>query len=227
MTEYTFNFKEDFEMPSVSYFPAGAYLKFSKDVFGLTYSIKPNPREKTMTVNVSTIDLATQRIVWDVYTWLITEQGFPTDVVINQDEINQYEVTLQTLINQLSILNDELTGLQNQKVLLQDEVNTLQAQYDVLEDKTTPEATALLQQITEKNTEIAIVEDSIVYKNNEITNKQNEINSLVRPQPVYEYVNKYSDVLQYFNNDGSLTEDGIVWAKTIKLFGKPISDYII
>ena len=227
MTQYTFNFKEDFEIPSQFYFPAGVFIRFPKDLFGLTYTMTPNAREKTMTVNVSTVDLATQRIVWDVYTWLITEQGFPTDVVINQDEINQYEVTLQTLTNQLALLNDELTGLQNQKILLQDEVNALQAQYDALEDKTTPEATALLQQITEKNTEIAIVEDSIVYKNNEITNKQNEINSLVRPQPVYEYVNKYSDVLQYFNNDGSLTEDGIVWAKTIKLFGKPISDYII
>jgi hypothetical protein len=128
MTQYTFNFKEDFEMPAGNYFPVGATLKFNKDAFGLTYIIKPNPREKTMTVNVSTVDLATQRIVWDVYTWLITEQGFPTDVVINQDEINQYEVTLQTLTNELAILNDELTGLQNQKVLLQDEVNTLQAQ---------------------------------------------------------------------------------------------------
>jgi hypothetical protein len=199
MTEYTFNFKEDFEMPSVSYFPAGAYLKFSKDVFGLTYSIKPNPREKTMTVNVSAVDLATQRIVWDVYTWLITEQGFPTDVVINQDEINQYEVTLQQLTAELAILTEEL--------------NALQAEYDALEDKTTEEAEALLVLINNKTVEV--------------NNKQNEINSLVRPVPVYEYVNKYSDVLQYFNNDGSLTEDGIVWAKTIKLFGKPISDYII
>jgi hypothetical protein len=227
MTQYTFNFKEDFEMPAGNYFPVGATLKFNKDAFGLTYNVFPNPKTKTIRVNLNIINFATDSNIWDVYAWLITEQGFPTDVVINQDEINKYEVTLQTLTNQLAILNDELTGLQNQKVLLQNEVNALQAQYDALEDKTTPEATALLQQITEKNTEIAIVEDSIVYKNNEITNKQNEINSLVRPQPVYEYVNKYSDVLQYFNNDGSLTEDGIVWAKTIKLFGKPISDYII
>jgi len=227
MTQYTFNFKEDFEMPSVSYFPAGAYLKFSKDVFGLTYSIKPNPREKTMTVNVSTVDLATQRIVWDVYTWLITEQGFPTDVVINQDEINQYEVTLQTLINQLAIFNDELTGLQNQKVLLQDEVNTLQAQYDALEDKTTPEAEGLLQQINDKKANIEIVDESIIVIQNNITNKQNEINSLVRPQVQYLYVNKYSDVLKYFNNDGSLTDDGIVWAKTAILFGKPLGDYLV
>lgn len=40
------------------------------------------------------------------------------------------------------------------------------------------------------------------------------------------YTNKYEDVIGYFNGDGTLTNEGIEWAKQVKFLGEPISNYI-
>lgn len=51
-----------------------------------------------------------------------------------------------------------------------------------------------------------------------------EVIDPVTSEPVV--INKYSDVIGYFNGDGTLTDAGIAWAKTTPFRGALISDYI-
>jgi len=39
-----------------------------------------------------------------------------------------------------------------------------------------------------------------------------------RPQEQELFINKYSEVIEYFNNKGELTEQGIIWAKNLPQF---------
>jgi len=41
------------------------------------------------------------------------------------------------------------------------------------------------------------------------------------------YINKYSEVIQYFEGDGSLTEAGITWAKSTPFNGQTVGDFIV
>lgn len=43
---------------------------------------------------------------------------------------------------------------------------------------------------------------------------------------VVTYINKYSEVIAYFKGDGSLTPEGIIWAKTTTFNGATIGDYV-
>jgi len=60
------------------------------------------------------------------------------------------------------------------------------------------------------------------------TAKQDEVNALeaAMPEPMVEYVNKYSDVVGFFNGDGTLTDEGVLWAKTIPFGTGVLGDYI-
>jgi len=60
------------------------------------------------------------------------------------------------------------------------------------------------------------------------TSKQDEVNGLeaAMPEPVVEYVNKYSQIVGFFNGDGTLTDAGVVWAKTIPFGESVLGDYI-
>ena len=59
-----------------------------------------------------------------------------------------------------------------------------------------------------------------------IEDYQMQINNLAAVTLQTEYVNKYSDVIQYFNGDGTLTEEGVQWAKQVTFLGEPLSNYI-
>lgn len=43
----------------------------------------------------------------------------------------------------------------------------------------------------------------------------------------YESTNKYSDVIDYFKGDGTLTDEGVLWAKQVKFLGESLGDYIM
>lgn len=47
----------------------------------------------------------------------------------------------------------------------------------------------------------------------------------VQPQVEYQYINKYEDVITYFDA-GVLTEQGLEWSKTIPLLNGTVGDYI-
>jgi len=59
-----------------------------------------------------------------------------------------------------------------------------------------------------------------------IEDYQTQINNLAEVVLQVEYVNKYSDIIQYFNGDGTLTPEGIEWAKQVIFLGEPLSNYI-
>ena len=197
MSQTSFQLKIDLQLPATGN-PNKGYLLFPKDEFQLSYEARPNAKNKTLQIIVLVVD-KDENVVWPLHIYNITQEGFTTDEVINQDEINEYNVTLQNLNEQLVNLNAELT--------------TLQETYDALEDKTTPEAEALLAQITAKQEEVNTV--------------QLQISSLVPVQPVYKVENRYDEVITYFNGDGTLTPEGIEWAKTQKLNGVLFSDIVI
>lgn len=197
MTQTSFQLKIDLQLPATGN-PNKGYLLFPKDEFQLSYEARPNAKNKTLQIIVLVVD-KDENVVWPLHIYNITQEGFTTDEVINQDQIDEYNVTLQNLNEQLVNLNAELT--------------TLQETYDALEDKTTPEAEALLAQITAKQEEVNTV--------------QLQISSLVPVQPVYKVENRYDEVITYFNGDGTLTPEGIEWAKTQKLNGVLFSDIVI
>lgn len=197
MSQTSFQLKIDLQLPATGN-PNKGYLLFPKDEFQLSYEARPNAKNKTLQIIVLVVD-KDENVVWPLHIYNITQEGFTTDEVINQDQIDEYNVTLQNLNEQLVNLNAELT--------------TLQETYDALEDKTTPEAEALLAQITAKQEEVNTV--------------QLQISSLVPVQPVYKVENRYDEVITYFNGDGTLTPEGIEWAKTQKLNGVLFSDIVI
>lgn len=197
MSQTSFQLKIDLQLPATGN-PNKGYLLFPKDEFQLSYEARPNAKNKTLQIIVLIVD-KDENSVWPLHIYNITQEGFITDEVINQDEINEYNVTLQNLNEQLVNLNAELV--------------TLQETYDALEDKTTPEAEALLAQITAKQEEVNTV--------------QLQISSLVPVQPVYKIENRYDDVIVYFNGDGTLTPEGIEWAKSQKLNGISFGDIVL
>lgn len=197
MSQTSFQLKIDLQLPATGN-PNKGYLLFPKDEFQLSYEARPNAKAKTLQIIVLVVD-KDENVVWPLHIYNITQEGFTTDEVINQDQIDEYNVTLQNLNEQLVNLNAELT--------------TLQETYDALEDKTTPEAEALLAQITAKQEEVNTV--------------QLQISSLVPVQPVYKVENRYDEVITYFNGDGTLTPEGIEWAKKQKLNGIAFGDIVL
>lgn len=73
-----------------------------------------------------------------------------------------------------------------------------------------------------------------VILNKEAIDKYNESYNLVRAEisdlesqkPIELFVNKYETVINYFEKDGSITDEGIVWAKQLPFLGKTIGYYI-
>lgn len=60
----------------------------------------------------------------------------------------------------------------------------------------------------------------------DLESTQSELANLPVVVLEYEYINKYSDIIDYFNGDGTLTEEGIAWAKQVAFLGEPLSNYI-
>jgi hypothetical protein len=52
------------------------------------------------------------------------------------------------------------------------------------------------------------------------------LNSIPEVTLKQEYINKYSEIIPYFNGDGTLTNEGIEWAKTHNLGGVTLDYYI-
>jgi len=45
-------------------------------------------------------------------------------------------------------------------------------------------------------------------------------------EPIYNTINRYSEVIDYFKGDGTLTDEGIEWAKTVSFMGENLGNYI-
>ena len=102
---------------------------------------------------------------------------------------------------------------------------------DVLNSFTVTEqgfATGIISNQTEIDNWIA----SATLLNEQLNNSQDEaeIETLTaqiqelgaKPNPIELYVNKYSEVIEYFDNKGKLTSDGLIWASNLSF----LKDYL-
>jgi hypothetical protein len=198
MNQFTYQLKEDLIIPATGN-PNKGYLLFPKDEFGLSYEVQPNPRKKTMTVILGVAKLETDEIVWPLTAYKITEFGFVTSQYSNQSEYDAYIVQKDLLDGELAALNSEL-------LLLTETLNGIQDQSS--------------QEYLDGENAIALKQIEIQEKNNEIANLP-----IVSLKPLI--INKYDDVISYFKGDGSLTEEGIAWAKTVYYGKYQLGDLIV
>lgn len=152
----TFELKTDLVLP----FGKHSFITFPKEYYILTYSIDPNYESKYLNVKVNIVDKESQEIEKVFYKFTIIEQGFPTGIVSNIEDIHAWDINNAALRTELETASEE------------------------------------------RSAEIL-----------------NELSILgYKPDPIELYVNKYSQVIDYFNNKGELTEAGIVWAKNLPHF---------
>lgn len=198
MAQLTHLLKQDLFLPATGN-PSKGYLYFPKSEFGLSYEVRPNPKKKTLTVLLGVAELATDELVWPLTIYNITEEGFTTtEFFSNQAEYDTY-VTQKAL-------------LESQHALLLEELQILLATQGGIEDHESQEFIDATAAVAAKDAEIAVKLEQLA----QLTE--------VTLQPAV--INKYDDVITYFKGDGSLTEEGIEWAKTVYYNGQLIGDLV-
>lgn len=165
--------------------------------FGFGYTVMPNPREKVLTISLLVMRKSDQAIVRTLSTFNVTEQGFPSGVILNQPEID-------AAIAMKGLLLIEIPELQ---ALIQ---NLLAQEAAAIEAETDP--TQIQEQLAEAQATLAT--------------KMQELVNIVIPEPNVLFVNKYSDIIDYFEKDGSITAEGIQWARTVPFLGGTLDDYL-
>lgn len=175
------------------------YLLFPLEYYGLSNFTRVNPLKKIIEVELIAVDKNNVSKTTVLNRYLVTETGEKTNEVLNQEEITANNAAYEQL-------NRDWYDLRNL-------YNQTQNQWNEVEDKESPEAVALYEELEALNLEINTV--SIQIRDWEFIT------------PDYKYVNKYDDVIGYFKNDGSLTPEGLEWAKTITFMGRPIGEYIV
>lgn len=193
----TFQLKRPIIVPSPSV--KNAFLIFPYQTCALSYDVVPLPKEDAMSVTLSLVDKVNGTNIFPLGNYKITEQGFPTGVVLNQTEIDNYKKALAPLLVEYNSI----------------QVLVFSKQSDI--------AIAIAQKLP---TETLEAELSLLLEN--LNNVSVQISDLgEEPEKQYEYRNKYSEIIQYFDNSGTITQEGIAWAKTIPFLGLTIGDFIV
>lgn len=198
MDNYTFELKRPLIIPSNTV--QNALMVFRPSHFALSYSMMPNPKEGYMVVTLTIVDKASGNEVFQIFSYTITEQGFATGVILNQAAIDAWVASFGSINDAKNALEATLVDKQSEE-------------YQYLADKldVPAELTLEIESLTEQVAEA-------VAQLEELGDK---------PEPVELHINKYSDVLQYFDNKGAITADGVLWAKQIPFMGLKIGDFII
>jgi len=196
MNKFIFEIKRPIVIPVSDYANEGMIVYNTRD-FALGYSILPNPREKVMTINLLIFRLSDEVVTRTIASFSITEQGFKTDVALNQLEIDAVVLRRFKINEKIS----EFQGLLF--ALLAEEASLAEQNLDT----------------SDVSKQITITRDAI----NELTL---QLNDEIVPQAEYLYINKYSDIIDYFDKDGSITLKGIEWAKTVPFRGGTLNDYL-
>lgn len=198
MAQFTFELKQDLFLPATGN-PNKGYLYFPKTAFGLSYEVKPFLKKKSLTVLLGVAELATDEICWPLTIYEITENGFPTDEYSNQAAYDTYLSEKVSLETEIESLGLSIDAL-------------LTAQ-EAIEDNTSQEYLTLQAEI----------DAEYVLLNTKIS----DLASLVPVHLETLYINKYDDVIEYFKGDGSLTDEGIEWAKTVRYGGTTLGNLIV
>ena len=207
MSKLTYKLKQDLLLPATGN-PSKGYLLFPKTEFGLSYQSNPNPRKKTMSVLLGVADIFTDEIVWPLTIYEITEDGFLTSQMSNQDEIDAYNNNRHTLEDAISSL---IINIQQKEQEIQSYIDqNLPIQEYSIQFESVPQ----------------ILKDELQSMISSLNTLNTELLNLVSPEPIPIYINKYDDVIGYFKGDGSLTEEGVQWARSVYYNGILIGDLI-
>lgn len=197
--QFIFKFKRPLVLPVSPNENKGVIVYNPRD-FGFGYSVVPNPRDRVLIVTLAVFELETSTMVQQINTYVITEAGFPTGIVTNQKDIDDARIFLQQTLDELTSAQIELQALRTHEIDL------------AVSGATTEELAAISQSIKDQEYLVA---------NINIT-----LGGITVPPPQYLYINKYSDVIDYFDKDGSITSEGIEWAKKISFLGMTLGDFI-
>ena len=198
MDNYTFKLKRPMVLPSPQI--SGALLLFMPDRFSLSYEMIPRPKEETMVVNLNIVEAATGNNALQINSFTITEQGFPTGQILNEAEIAAWVLADTETRAEIAEVTTNLLEKQGEEYAL------IQAKEEVPKELTEA-IVALSAQLGELQAELVSIGE--------------------KPLPVLEYFNRYSEVLQYFDNKGAITPEGIAWARQIPFLGFTIGDFIL
>ena len=122
-------------------------------------------------------------------------------------EITEQEFPTNKYSNQIEY--DEYISQENN---LQNQINILNTDLELLQSDLTSEDPDIQNLINEKIQEISSL--------------TSQLNSLEEVKLELLYINNYDDVIQYFKGNGSLTDEGIEWTKTVYYNGQLISDLV-
>jgi hypothetical protein len=198
MAQFTFPLKQDLILPATGN-PNKGYLLFPKNQFGLSYEVKPNAKKRILSVILGVAELSTDELIWPLNIYQITDDGFTTSAFYsNQAEYDIYIFQKATIEEELTNLTAEIGQLYNDRESLIDE--TSQEYIDIT--------------------------DEIILKESQRNDKMDERDSLKEVILEPGIINRYDDVIGYFKGDGSLTEEGIAWAKTVYYNGILLGDLI-
>lgn len=194
--EFIFKLKRAIAFP-VSLYDNQGIIVYNERDFALGYSTVPNPKEKMITINLLMYRLSDEVVTRVLNTFVITEQGFPSGGILNSEDIAIANAKAAKFVETIAALQESVLALSIEE--------------------------AALAASGQDTTEIGA---AILELNHQLDTARIGQQTLVIPQPELEYVNKYSDIINYFNKDGSITEAGIVWARTVPFMGVTLDAYL-
>lgn len=195
--DYTFNLKRNIILPSPTV--RNALLVFPSWLCALSYKVIPYPREKRLEVFLIVVDKVDNSVLFDLAHFVITEAGFGTGVFANQADLDTWDTAAAPLLALSKNLNE---------LLMSKDFEIQQ----IVHSGGSP-SQALLDEVSTIVSDLAHIAADLEHLG-------------PRPESQEVVINRYSDVIGYFDNTMSITADGILWAKQIPFLGATIGDFI-
>lgn len=225
MEQYSFPLAKQLSIPADNEKNRGI-LTFSERYFALGYRVFPDPRARTMRIDLLILEVDTGEVARELKTFTVTEAGFPTGKIENAVEVAAWQSELVNLQNKYRDAQSavDLTRAQEQEA--RGNYADLLDLASSLSDPQQVENLASdvnLAQIHLNNCVSAVLEA----EQRADSARLDLINHCaVEEKPREEYANRYSDIVKYFDNTGAITPDGITWARNLPFFGKTLGYYL-
>lgn len=207
MDNKTFPLIKDLFLPIQGEDGSNGYFFFPKEYFGFSYeNFRPNAEQKLLYLDFVVRRLDTNKTIHLIKTYIVTEQGSRTDVVLNDKEYS-------TFLKKKLDIDNELKDLEESYHLKQMSIITLQEQFNTADDKT-----PIQTEIQNLVNELKDIQDDIAKC---FENRRN----LKTVEPEYQYEFPYDEVIEWFNNEGILKSEFISDAKKIRFGNGFVGDY--
>lgn len=212
--------------PLVLNHPTGGLLVFTGAKHAFGYRVFPDPVNEKMRVDLLVVDVKTGRQVHEIESFEITEAGFPTGIVTNSAALQAWDAQFEAA-RQLSLAKngsvDSFRQGEKEKLGLLAEKQDVRAgtpegpERDALDD----EIRAILEQVEKAQADLKKSEEDADDARVAFANLTG-----TRPAEEVLVINRYSEIIGYFSGDGSITPEGIDWARNIPFLGGKLGDYL-